>query len=95
MAQTTAQFLPATTSGSDRASGPHWDNSDAFDKAKIASLSATQISEMTRTELIRVIENTSIPVAAGRHNVHVVCADRQTLERLAFLARRCCQNQGY
>ncbi len=68
---------------------------EALDKSAIADLSAGLIDEMTRDELVRVIISADVPVL--RHTdvrEHLAFFDRETLTRLAHLARQCCQNQG-
>ena len=95
MSGATAEF-PAveTLITADKASRDS-DNLEALDKPMIAALSPHQISEMTRDELVRLVEKTGLPITAMQCSVQLTCADRQTLERLVYLARRCCRNQGY
>ncbi|TVS18142.1 MAG: hypothetical protein EA424_11420 [Planctomycetaceae bacterium] len=58
-------------------------------QASIAELSSSQISEMSRAELVRVVRAARLPSMQIRPE-H---ADRVTLERLAHLARLCCRNR--
>jgi hypothetical protein len=67
---------------------------DALDQGTIADLPATRISEMTRDELVRVIQSAHIPFLNEESGAHLVFQDRQTLERLANLAQRCCFNRS-
>lgn len=64
---------------------------DALDRATIADLSSCEISRMSRPELARIIIRVGeLPCSV----VHVELLDRGTLERLAYLARFRCRNQG-
>jgi hypothetical protein len=63
-----------------------------FDKAAVARLTHDCISQMTPDELVAAIETITLP--SGR-NVDLQMKDRPTLERLVYLARRTCRNQGY
>lgn len=65
------------------------------DKATIASLSQSDISQMTCDELVRVIRAACMALPRTNIDEHLGCYDRPTLERLAYLARHCCRNQGY
>lgn len=66
---------------------------EALDHTLIADLANEQIRQMVREELMRVIHvaNPSVLNADCRQRLHLF--DRVTLERLAFLARYCCQNR--
>lgn len=59
----------------------------------VAGLSNHDISAMRREELLEVIRTARLPVVDDEDFRHMVYADRVALERLAFLARRCCRNQ--
>ena len=63
-----------------------------LDKAIVAELTPYQISELTSDEMVQVIRTASIPSACEINLRH---QGRETLERLVYLARRCCRNQGY
>ena len=63
---------------------------EALDQETIADLPSTRISEMNCDELVRVIRNAHLPFLADETCEHLALHDRQTLERLANLARRCC-----
>jgi len=65
------------------------------DKASIATLTQDEISRMTCAELVRVIRGAGMPLMRTEIDKRLDCFDRTTLERLAYLARRCCRNQGY
>lgn len=68
-------------------------HAEALDHGLIADLANEQIRQMTQGELVRVIQaaNPSVLNADCRQRLHLF--DRVTLQRLAFLARYCCQNQ--
>jgi hypothetical protein len=66
---------------------------DALDQETISELPATRISEMSCDELVRVIQNAHLPFLNEETSAHLVFQDRQTLERLANLAQRCCFNR--
>ena len=68
---------------------------DALDKLMVAELSPLQISRMTCEELARAICASGLPIIQTELSEHLEFYDRVTLERLVFLARRCCRNQGY
>lgn len=65
----------------------------ALDQRTIADLPSTIFAEMTRDELVRVIRIADLPFLAAATFEHLPLCDRQTLERLANLARRCCLNR--
>jgi len=68
---------------------------DSFpDKATIASLTQSDISQMTCEELVRVIRGARMTLLRSDIDEQLDGYDRTTLERLAHLARRCCRNQG-
>ena len=64
----------------------------SFDKVAVAELTHAGISEMASDELIEAIQTITLPT--GR-NLDLRMKDRPTLERLVYLARRTCRNQGY
>jgi hypothetical protein len=66
-----------------------------FDKPAVAGLAIGMISRMSREELIRVIHGADLPLINGRNRQRLRYLDRDSLQRLAQLARRCCRNQGY
>jgi len=65
----------------------------ALDQGTIADLPSTRISEMNCDELVRVIQNAHLPFLNDEACEHLTFHDRQTLERLANLAQRCCFNR--
>ena len=75
---------------------PRDERCEALDKSSIAELSAALIDSMTCGELVQMICASKLPILR-RSNLHGRLAfyDRETLVRLAHLARQCCQNQGY
>jgi len=68
---------------------------DALDKSLIAEISPTQVSQMTCNEMVQVIRAAKMPLLRKDVSEHLESYDRETLERLVYLARRCCRNQGY
>jgi len=63
---------------------------DALDQGTIAELAWMRIPDMSRDELVRVIQNAHLPFLSDEVCAHLPFHDRPTLERLANLARRCC-----
>lgn len=63
-----------------------------FDKVAVAGLTHDAISLMTTDEMVAAIETVTLP-SGPSHNLRL--KDRSTLERLVYLARRTCRNQGY
>ena len=61
-------------------------------KRAVAELPRSAIAEMRRRELIFAIRTAELPWLEGA-DLRLACADRPTLERLAFLARRACRRQ--
>jgi hypothetical protein len=68
---------------------------EMLDKSMIAALPALAIQRMDCDELVRLIEATDLPMIRGERSRHLMNMDRNALLRLAYLARRCCRNQGY
>jgi len=66
---------------------------DALDQATIAEVSQLQIGRMSREELVRVVHASRLPLLLPEIGPHVRYLDRRTLERVTYLARRCCQNR--
>src|SRR5262245_9173378 len=66
---------------------------EALDQGTIADLPSTRISEMNCDELVRVIQNAHLPFLSEAACEHLAFHDRETLERLANLAQRCCFNR--
>jgi hypothetical protein len=63
-----------------------------FDKVAVAQLTHDRISQMSADELVAAIQTVTLPSGRG---LHLRMKDRPTLERLVYLARRTCRNQGY
>jgi len=61
-------------------------------KSSVACLSHQEISEMDREELIEAIR--AVPTISSRTQ-QLEYASRDTLERMVYLVRRCCRQQGY
>lgn len=70
-----------------------WERDETLEKATIAQLSPTQIARMTPEELIPFVRWSGLPLLLPEIEPHVKHWDRKTLERVVYLARRCCQNQ--
>ena len=69
---------------------------EALDRTSVAEMSATLIDKMTHDELVRVIGGSNLPTLRRADlQDRLPFYDRDTLLRLAHVARRCCQNQGY
>jgi hypothetical protein len=68
------------------------DQHPRFDKTAVAQLTHEGISQMTADELVAAIQTITLP--SGR-SLDLRMKDRPTLERLVYLARRTCRNQGY
>jgi hypothetical protein len=66
-----------------------------FDRPSVARLAIGTIAEMSREELVGVIEGSGLPLINKSSRQRLNYLDRGSLERLAQLGRRCCQNQGY
>lgn len=66
---------------------------EVLDKSSVAELSAASIDSMASDQLIRVIRAAELPTQF-RPDLQKCLPfyDRETLKRLAYLARRCCQN---
>ncbi len=67
----------------------------ALDKSTVADIPSGLVSQMSREELIRVVQAAELPLLRARTRERLPYFDRTTLERLVHLARRCCRNQGY
>lgn len=63
-----------------------------YSKASVAQLSTQEILGMSREALIGAVDAACLPFVDRARLAH---HDRLTLIRLAYLARRCCRNQGY
>ncbi|MFN0197829.1 MAG: hypothetical protein ACKVT0_13880 [Planctomycetaceae bacterium] len=66
-----------------------------YTKDQIASLTQEVISEMTCADLIDAIKSTELPLLTDDKIARLMFQDRDTLERLLYLARKCVRNQGY
>lgn len=72
------------------------DETDVLDKSAVAEFSESDINNMSCHELVRVIRAASLTDAMqSDFDRRLPFYDRPTLKRLAFLARRCCRNQGF
>lgn len=68
---------------------------EALDKPMIAALSHAHIYNMTNKELVRVIQAADLQIPNRALHQNLEFQNRATLERMAFLARRCCRHSGY
>ena len=66
---------------------------DHFTKARLAELSPTSISRMSSDDMARAIRDVSVLQFCDEKRLDYL--DRPMLERLVYLARQCCRNQGY
>jgi hypothetical protein len=73
--------------------GDFADTDDAYTKASVAELSRDRITRMSSGELARAIRDVSVLQFCDENRLDYL--DRGTLERLVYLARQCCRNQGY
>ena len=68
---------------------------ELFEKSEIAALTRQQIDEMNQEQLIRVIRGANMPLIRANVDQQLDFREFDILRRLAYLARRCCRNQGY
>jgi len=65
-----------------------------LDRSVVAKLGNTTIDKMTCDELVLVIHASELLRHPWfRCHQHLAFQNRETLKRLAYLARQCCQNQ--
>ncbi|HUG93712.1 MAG TPA: hypothetical protein VML55_22975 [Planctomycetaceae bacterium] len=69
------------------------DSPDGFTKARVAELSSGRITAMSTADMARAVRDVSVLQFCDPSRLEFL--DRPTLERLVFLARQCCRNQGY
>ncbi len=67
----------------------------AFDKSTIAELSVSQIKRMSRHDLIGLIRALSPPFLSREMLDRIEDRNHEELERIVYLCRRCCRQQGY
>lgn len=68
---------------------------ETVSKATIAHLSPDQISQMTCEQLVQLVRDSQLSFLRGGRDQCLDGYDRETLQRLVYVARRCCRNQGY
>jgi hypothetical protein len=68
---------------------------EPFEKSSVAQLLCDQIDRMDRRKLIAVIRAAKMPLIRADIDSGLEFCDRDTLQRLAYLGRRSCRNQGY
>ena len=73
--------------------GDFRDTDDAYTKASVAELSRDRITRMSSGEMARAIRDVSVLQFCDGNRLDYL--DRGTLERLVYLVRQCCRNQGY
>lgn len=83
--------MPATRHESAPRIRPH--PTRRIDCTSIAGLTKDAISNMTDAELARIVRSAHLGCLSTDSRAHVGLKDRTTLERLTYLARRCCRNQ--
>ena len=66
-----------------------------WDKPAVAALTASDIQRLSDAELVEAIRGSGLPILRREAEGRLEFFGRQTLERLVWLARRCCRNQGY
>jgi hypothetical protein len=66
-----------------------------LDKAAVAALGPVDIARLTHRELIAAVVAAELPHLQADPEERLRFLDRWTLERLVYLARHCCRNQGY
>ena len=66
--------------------------SPEYTPSEIAQMSIAEVRDLSREELIALIRAADIPLLRGETE-HLRYTDRETLERLAFLAQRTVRNQ--
>jgi hypothetical protein len=66
---------------------------DRLSQIDVAELSRTQISRMSCAELAEVVRTANLSFVRNDIRCHLDQYDHDTLERLAYLARRACQNR--
>lgn len=71
-------------------------NFSPLDKAGVAALTSVSIEKMSCQELVQIVRASALSRQQhGDFDSHLPYFDHETLKRLAYLARRCCRNQGY
>lgn len=64
-------------------------------KPDVAELDSEEIAGMDCADLIEAIRAAHLPFLQSEFEHRLEFCDREMLERLVYLARRCCRNQGY
>jgi hypothetical protein len=67
----------------------------AMNKGSIAQLSLQEIADMSREGLVGVIRAAELPFMRQTGLDKISKLDRPTLQRLVYMTRHCCRNQGY
>lgn len=71
------------------------DSQVIYSKGQVAALNTREIADMDCTDLIAAIKSTELPLLTEEQLARLTFQDRETLERLLYLARKCVRNQGY
>ena len=92
--------MPLAARGADSFAQPEETSSSTvalqrFDRRAIAGLSCAEIHGLTCEELVSVVQTAPPPTVPLEMLEHLEFQNREVLERLAFLARECCRNQGF
>ena len=95
MSSNTKELRPRVRARSDSPSARPGPTYPRWSKGSVANLSAERIQNMTHAELVQAILTTSAYQLPNDVSARLTLMNRETLERLAFLARKCCRNQGY
>jgi len=68
---------------------------ERFDKRQIAELSAGQIERLQRPELVQIIRTVHPGFLTHEMLRRIENRERSELQKLVYLCRRCCRQQGY
>ncbi len=77
------------------ASTPVMVRRSSLSKADVAELTVSEISDLPVENLACAVQTAELRFLQGNRPTRLESLSRDALERLAFLARRCCRNQGY
>ena len=67
----------------------------SLSKAEVAELTVSEIANLPAENLACAVRTAELRFLQGNRPTRLESLDRDALERLAYLARRCCRNQGY
>lgn len=66
-----------------------------FSKRAVAQLSCEEVARLATPDLLEVLEAADLPLLHSYDPERLAHYDRPTLERLVYMARHCCRNQGF